>query len=49
MLKKELAELQSRLDTSNMQVKYRKLVKRYQELKVKVQHDTADKDDLVHI
>ena len=46
MLKQQIAELQSRLDTANMQVNYR-LVKRYRELKDKVQHDSAVKDDLV--
>ena len=45
MLKEEVAELKSKLDIANMQVEYKKLVKRCQELKV--QHDTAVKDDLV--
>ena len=49
MLKEEVAELKSKLDTSNMQVEYKKLIKRYQELEDKVQHDTAVKDDLVCI
>ena len=48
MLKEVVAELQSKLDIANsVKVEYRKLVEKYQELKDKVQHDTAVKDDLV--
>lgn len=48
MLEDETSELQSRLDITNKQVN-KTLVKKYQELKNKEQHDTPTKDDLVCI
>ena len=48
MLQEETSELQSRLVIANKQVN-KTLVKKYQELKDKEQHDTPTKDDLVCI